>query len=136
MRTHILKTEQEGKQEPPGFSFTKEEAERAVKEALRWFGLVKRPQIFLISHQDLVVKFGIRGLGEARIEAYIHFDPNQTEFDVYFTEYTTDIRHNAHHEIAHLYFSELSKLSDFLESLVEKYVDSLAMLAIRRRRKR
>lgn len=124
-------TARDDEAEARDFSFTQSEAEKSVKEALRWFGLVKRPVVALVKEKDLIQKFH----DEDRLQAMVRFDPDQTEIYVYFTEFTEDLRHVAYHEVCHVFLADLKRVTDLLEETLERYADLIAMLALRRRRK-
>lgn len=128
-RVHAL--EADGDTLPSEFQFTKEDAQRAVAQALKWFGLMKKARVYLIKNEELVKKFNA---DKSRLAAMVRYHTDQSDFDVYFTEYTTQesLLMNAHHEVCHVYFGDLTAAIEHLENVIEKYSDSLALLATRR----
>jgi hypothetical protein len=112
----------------PSLSIDQKEAERIVKEALRFFGVSKAVRVHIITNEELRKKFP--SLDE-NVQAMVHFNPEHSDCDIFLTELAKDVRHALFHEVTHLVFAELQSAISALERTMEKLVDYFAYIAIR-----
>lgn len=113
------------------FAVSREEAERIVRDAMRFFGITKEARVHLVASAELRARMGI----DHDVQALCRFEPDQSDCDIFLTELSLDPVHSLYHEVSHLAFVDLHAAIENLQRVEERLVDYFALIASRKRTK-